>query len=823
MLFSNIKRFQVCICLIFFSCCIDAYTQNTPTKLYSVSGNIIDNTTQLPAEFVTIILKNANDNSLAGHSETDSTGFFRITCTQGGDYYLTISSLEYKPIEKTASFSLSSNNNAVQLGRILLEQSQEELGEVVMVGQRRQIVYKLDKQVIEASGYLSAAGGTAADILTQTPYIQMDVEGNITFRGISGFKVYIDGKPSAIDGSAALEQIPAGQIENIEVLSTPSARNDADGAAGIININTKKQKLEGWSGIVNVMGSSELSRNIDFMYSLRKKDYRWQLSGEVSRRYVLSDFEQSKSIYNTDSVINSQSIGDRERHVDVYTLRAGFDWFKENTTWSAAIQPGYRDRWRGGDLSYNNTSRHLTYGGVAPTNTLFNGNGSDFVHLYEWNLRPEFGVEHRFPNREGHVLTASMYALYQGDAMENFQTDLWSLDGKQTQGHRAWEDEYRFTAQLNVDYVYPFLNSTGKFESGYQFFTYTEDGDYTVDMFDDNIDKFVRRDDLYNKFLFRRDIHAMYAMLSDRYSAFSYQLGLRSEYSYRKLGNNLKWAHHSKHKFDLFPSAHLALDMKENSQLRLSYARRITQPELFYMEPYVVYVDYYTAQRGNPFIKPEYTNSIELGYNKTFNNSTLAATLFHRNRTDKIERIRVPFQNEITLDSMTNVGNDYATGLELVETSRINRWWNLDINGSLYYYQVKNEYKVNGTDENSWNWQLAVNNNWDIAKNTRMRMEAYYVGPMVSTQGRVNEFFYLNLTVRQQLMNRKLAASLVVRDVLATAKYTRTQSVPGMDSRTVIYPSAPLFTLTLSYTFNNFKPQQKTEKVDHDIFEGTNR
>ena len=819
MLFSNIKRFQVFVCLIFFSYSINAYTQNTPTTPYTISGNVVDNKTQLPVEFATVILKNANDNSLAGHSETDSTGFFQIKCTKKGDYYLTITSLGYKSIEQTAVFSLSQNNNSVQLGRIMFEQSAEELAEVVMVGQRRQVVYKLDKQVIETSGYLSAAGGTAADILTQTPYIRMDVEGNVTFRGISGFKVYVDGKPSAIEGSAALEQIPAGQIENIEVLSTPSAKNDADGAAGIININTKKQKLEGWSGIVNVMGSSELSRSIDFMYSLRKKDYRWQFSGEASRRYVLSDFEQSKTIFTTDSIINSQSSGNRERHVDIYTLRAGLDWFKENTTWSVAFQPGYRDRWRGGDLSYNNTT--VSGYGIPPRNTRFDG--SDFVHLYEWTLRPEFGVEHRFPNREGHVLTASMYALYEGDAMENFQTDLWSLEGKQTQGHRAWEDEYRFTAQFNADYVYPFLNSTRKFESGYQFFTYTEDGDYTIDMFDDNINKFVRRDDLYNKYLFRRDIHAMYAMLSDKYSAFSYQLGLRGEYSYRKLGNNLEWAHHSKYKFDLFPSAHFSLDMKDNSQLRLSYARRITQPELFYMEPYVVYVDHYTAQRGNPFIKPEYTNSIELGYNKTFTNSTLAATLFHRIRTDKIERIRIPFQDAITLDSMTNVGNDYATGLELVETSRLAPWWNLDVNGSLYYYQVKNEYKVNGTDENSWNWQLAVNNNWDIAKNTRMRMEAYYVGPMVSTQGRVNDFFYLNLTVRQQLMNRRLTASLVVRDVLSTAKYTRTQSVLGMDSRTVIYPSAPLFTLTLSYTFNNFKPQQKTEKVNHDIFEGTNR
>jgi len=820
MTFFDIKLFFVCICFLSFGADLNAQTKENVS--YTVSGKVIDHSDHAPIEFANVVLSNATDNSLAGYADTDSEGIFILKCKEVGDYYLSVSYLGYKPY-KTATFQLSPDNKTVVIDDILLEYSSEELSEVVVFGQKRKVVYKLDKQVIEAAGYLSAAGGTAVDILAQTPSIRMDAEGDITFRGSSGFKVYIDGKPAALGGTAALEQIPVGQIENIEVLTTPSARNDADGSAGIININTKTQNLEGWSGIINVMGSSELSRNIDFLYALRKKDYRWQLSGEVSRRYVLSDFEQSKTIFTADTTTVSRSTGNRERHTDNYYLRSGLDWDKGNTTWSTALQVGYRDRWRGGDLHYEDSYESLVTG--AKTHASFNG--SDFVNLHEWNLRPEFGLEHRFPDREGHKLTATLYGLYEGDAMEHFQTDLWDMTGKQAQGHRAYEQEYRFTSQGNVDYIYPFANTVGKFESGYQFYTYTEDGDYSVDWFDDVSAQFVRRDDLYNKYLFRRDIHALYALLSDKYANFSYQVGLRGEYAHRKLGNNLAWADHTTNKFDLFPSVHLALDLENTqvnaSQVRLSYSRRITQPELFYMEPYVVYVDFYTAQRGNPYIKPEYTNSVELGYNKSFGNNTFSSSLFHRTRKDKIERIRIPYQNAVTLDSMTNVGNDYATGLELATDIRFNPWWNLDANGSLYYYEVKNEFKINGTDENSWNWQLAVNNNLDVAKNTRMRLEAYYVGPMVSTQGRVNEFFYLNLAIRQQLMNRKLVASLVVRDILSTAKYTRTQSVLGMDSRTVIHPSAPLLTLTLSYSFNNFNLQQKKESVTHDIFEGTNR
>jgi len=241
------------------------------------------------------------------------------------------------------------------------------------------------------------------------------------------------------------------------------------------------------------------------------------------------------------------------------------------------------------------------------------------------------------------------------------------------------------------------------------------------------------------------------------------------------------------------------------------------------MEPYVVYVDYYTAQRGNPDIRPEYINSMEGSYKKDFGNNSLVVGLFHRMRKDKIERIRVPYFTGVTLDSMANVGNDYSSGAELSSIIQFKRWWNMDANGSLYNYKVKNEYKLPGQDGESLNWQLSVNNNFDIGKYMRIRFEGYYVGPSVSTQGRVNDFFYFNLTLRQQFLNRQLAAVLSFRDIFATAKYISSQTTMNMESYTKIYPKSPLVTLSLSYTFNNFKSKSGDEKASHDLFEGTNR
>jgi outer membrane cobalamin receptor len=691
------------------------------------------------------------------------------------------------------------------------------LQEVEVVARRRPVIYKLDRKVIEASGFISASGGTAIDILEQTPSVRVDANGELTFRGSSGFKVYIDGKPATVEGSAALEQIPAGQIENIEIISAPSARNEADGVAGIIQVNTRKQTGEGWSGMLNAMGSTVASRSADFLTSYGKRRLRWQTSGEASRRYLVSDFDQLKHI-STDGVLTTtHATGERKSFVDQYALRSGLDWDRNKTSWSGALETRYRVRNRGGRLHYEDTYRTEATG----QETSASYNGHDYVRLHDLTLRGDIGFEHRFSDN-GHLLKGSFFSFYEHDAMEFFYTDLFDMSGNQVQGHRAWEYEYRITAQGNLDYVRPLANKTGKFEAGYYFFTYTVDGDYKVDFYNPSKDGFERRDDLYNRFVFRRDIHALYAMLSDTYGGFSYQAGLRGEYIHRKLENNEAWARHTWDKFDLFPSAHLAYAFDENSRLNLGYSRRITQPQLFYMEPYVVYVDYYTAQCGNPQIRPEYTHSVELTYSRTMGRHTAAATLFHRRRTDKIERVRVPYHTGVTLDSMANVGNDYATGAELTGAIQAAKWWDMDISGSLFYYAIANEYKT-GEDEESLNWQFAFNHNFDVAKNTRMRLESYFVGPSVSTQGRVDEFFYFNFSVRQQFFNRRLSATLNVKDVLSTAKYVDTKNGAYLDSRTVIYPRSPLLTLSLNYTFNNFKSQKKEEKVTHDLFEGTNR
>lgn len=791
---------------------LSAQAQNT----WVINGKISDKQTEEAVDYANVLLHNAADSTLVSHTHTREDGTFTLECGKAGNYYITISMLGYTTRQLSLT-QLTAEQMRIETGNIQLEQSFQQLSEVTVVGQKRQIVYQLDKRVIEAAGYISAAGGTAVDILEQTPSIRVSAEGELTFRGSSGFKVYIDGKPSTLEGTAALEQIPAGQIENIEVITTPSAKHDPDGTVGIININTKKQAMKGWSGMVNGMLSSVESYNFDFQLMQKTNKIQWQVAGIASCRYRLSDFDQIKKITLNDTLTTTHSAGKRKGYGDNYSLRSGLEWERKNTRWTVSAEGGYRGSNRGGSLHYEDTYRSL----ITNEQTAESLNGSDFVDLHEWFIRGDAGFDHQF-QRKGHKLTGTFFLMYGGDAMEYFQTDLFNMNGGREQGHKAWEDEYRVTSRGTLDYVYPFSDKN-KLDAGYHFNSYTEDGDYTIDLYNPQTGRFERRDDLYARYMFLRDVHSIYTQWANTTFRFQYQLGLRGEYTYDVMTSSEAWAEHLYRRFELFPTVHLAYVLPKEGRVSLAYSRRTTRPALYYMEPYVVYVDYYTAQIGNPAIRPEYTHSMEAGYNKSFGDNTLAVSLFHRMRKDKIERVRVPYHTGVTLDSMANVGNDYATGAELSGTIQFKRWWNMDANGSLYYYKVKNEYKVTGQDEESWNWQLAINNNFELGKTTRIRLEGYYVGPSVSTQGRVNDFFYVNLTARQQLFNRRLTTGLSIRDILSSAKYISSQATTGMESHTKIYPRSPLVTLTVSYTFNNFKSKSGEDKSTHDGFEGSNR
>lgn len=778
-------------------------------------GQIVDAVTKQPIDFADILLYAEGETNPSTHVLPNMNGQFVINNLKDGQYTLLIKLIGYD-IYNQMGMVLSPSTPLLDLGVIQMRPLEIGLAEVEVVAQKKQIVYKLDKKIIEASTSLLSSGGSAVDILENTPSIRVDAEGEVTFRGSSGFAVYVDGKPSVFTGTQALEQIPSGHIENIEIITTPSARHDAEGDVGIINIITKKHAQSGLSGMVNLTGSTVLTRGIDFLISKQENAHRWYVGGAWNDNLRKSDFNQQKTTLVGDTSTMSHSDGPRESNNFNYALKAGWMYSLPKTTFNLDLEGGYGGRTRSGDLDY--TEERSAKGTVFEKGDYFS---RDEYDLHETYYQGTAGFEHKFDDK-GHDLSGSFYLKYGGDAMEYFQSDLFDKNNKRQQGHRAWEDEHRWTVRGNLDYIHPY-RETGKFESGYQYFSYLEDGDYSMQFWDPNKEEFYWREDIYNTFYFQRGIHSLYALVSDSYKSFDFQLGLRGEYSRTVLRSSIEGADRIKNDYNLFPSVHLGYTFPNDHHVLASFSHRTTRPQLFYMEPYITYRDYYSAEIGNPDIRPEYINSYEVNYKKDIGQHTVSATVFHRYRKDKIERLRIPYEAGVTLDSMANVGHDYSTGLELSSQFQVTRRWNLNINGSLYHYKVENEIRsTGGADEKSTNYDIALNNAFDAGKYTRIQLDGNFVGPSVTTQGRTDAFWYVNLAVRQQLMNRKLTATLAFRDVFNSARYVSNITTSNLQSVTRIRPDYPLISLTLSYTFNNFKGKSTQAKTDHDLFEGTN-
>ena len=776
-----------------------------------IHGRLLDASSREAIDYADIFLYETGNSKPIQQTFPNERGEFRFEQVGKGRYTIMARLVGYDILSKR---DIEANGSPVNLGDLMMKPLEVGIAEVEVVASKRQLVYKLDKKVVEATSNMMAGGGSAVDVLENTPSIRVDAEGDVTFRGSSGFLVYIDGKPSVFTGTQALEQVPAGHIENIEIITTPSAKHDTEGDVGIINIITKKHSRQGLSGMINLSGSTWLSRHVDFLLTQQNARSRWYVGGQWTDRMRKSDFDQEKLTIVGDQTTSSHAIGPRTGDSYHYTLKGGWSLSLPKTTITLDLEGGYGGNKRKGEMNYEET---ITLKGGAPVTTRYTS-----IDDYDNDENIGLGslsVQHKF-NDKGHEISASAYYKYGGNALEYFFNDLMSLQGERQQGHRAYESEHRETLRANLDYALPF-GKGGKLEAGYQYYSYLEDGNYKMEWWDPEKQVFYWRDDIYNTFYFQEGVNSIYATLSQSWNNFEAQAGVRGEHTHTVLRSSVEGADRTKNRFEFFPSVHLGYNFPNGHRLLASYSRRTTRPQLYYMEPYITYRDFYTAEIGNPDIRPEYINSFELNYQKSFGENNVSATLFHRSRKDKIERLRVPYSAGVTLDSMANVGHDYSTGLELSLNLHPVRWWNTTVNGNLYHYKVKNEQAAGGNTSTSTNYDILWNNLFDLGKYTRLQLDGSFVGPSVTTQGRTDAYWYANLAVRQQLFNRRLTATLTFRDIFRSAKYVSDIQTADLRSLTRIKPKYPQITLTLSWTFNSYKAKSNATREDRsEMFEG---
>lgn len=773
-----------------------------PADKSAITGKVIEKDSKAPMEYANISIFNAADSSLVSGGITNDQGLFNVGKLKAGAYYVEANFIGFNKT-RINNITIDSNHKNIDLGTIQLEASHQELEGIEVVAERQRLEYKVDKKVVNVSQDINAAGGSAVDVLENTPSIQVDVEGNVTLRGSSSFTVFIDGRPTSLDGSDALQQIPASALENIEIITNPSAKYDPDGMAGIINLVMKKNILSGFNGIVNVSGSTNNSHNVDFTVNHKNKKRNISFGFDNNSRRFNGDNDSERETYYADSTNYMLTNGDRDFNRHGFQFKTGLDlYLTEKTTLGFTANAGKYNF----DSERENKNQYYSDPFVGNRYTVATENSDRERRFVDASVN----FLHNYNESSTHKLEGMVYyrrrtgddAEYQSEVMadENYNPgDIYNLQ------IRNIEDEESSDVRANLDYTRP-LGETGKLEAGLQTRMRWETEDFLFEYFDPENQNWLDNPDYSSSMDFNRSIHSVYSTYSNTFNKLEVMAGIRGEYTNREIDQVGADQVYKVDQFNWFPTVHLSNQLLENTQLMASYSRRINRPNGRDLNPFESYVDQFTVEVGNPGLDPEFTNSFDVSVLQRFGSSFVSLEGFYRKTTDVISRYSELREDGILVQTSRNVGDDTSMGAEVMANLNITKWFLLNSSVSVYQYKLQTPQDDGEIiSRESTNVDGRLNATFKFSSNSRLQLTGNLRGSSVSAQGNRDASFYTNLSYRHEFMNRKLSTTLSVRDLFGTGGWSGTNSGTNFYQSYDFTPQPRVFQLTLSFKLNNYK------------------
>ena len=768
-----------------------------------VLGMVIDQDSKQPIEFATIALFNAIDSSLVTGTITDTEGNFQATKIAEGSYYMKVNFLGYEEMH-FSEVVINRKNQRLDIGQIFLETSSQLLEEVVITNERNPVEFKIDKKVISVSEQMTAASLSAVEVLENVPSIRVDIEGNVSLRGSTGFTVLIDGKPTVLDPSDVLRQTPASTIENIEIITNPSSRYQPDGTGGIINIITKKNRMMGLQGLFNLKTNTFGEYGGDFLLNYRKGNANFYVGGDYRNSPYPGETTSERRTTLGDTTTIIEAAGDTESLRSGGGMRMGLDWdISARNNFSIGIRAGEYSGLRNSRLDY------LTYHDPYDFETReLSLNESGRGALY-YNLTGSF--LHKFEQKDHELMLQFNHRLRKGD--EFSENLLMDENGTVNQGTRTTETGPSRQLEVKLDYTKPLGEKNG-LEAGFQLRTSGSDDATELYIFDLEEQDFILQPEKSNTTTYLRNIYALYGIFKGESGNLGYQAGLRGEYTYRTISAAESVEDYTMERYDFFPTLHLSYQLPGENQLMASYSRRIDRPRGYFLEPFITWTDMYNVRRGNPALEPEYIDAMELGFIHSREKSQLSLEAYYRIKHNKVERTREVYEEGVLLQTFTNVGTDYSLGMEALYNIALFPWWELNLMGDLYDYRIDSERNGSAYTYRSFNWGTRVNNTFNIAKRIRLQFDGNYNSATVTTQGEDKGYYSFNAAVRSDFLDKTLSLVLQVRDVFSTmdrVSITQDTDFYNYYSRT---NRAPIISLTASYRLNNFKQSNRGNRSD---------
>jgi outer membrane receptor protein involved in Fe transport len=728
-----------------------------------LKGTVQESGKASPLPFATVGVYTQKD-SLVGGGIADEKGNFEVDLPLGTFYAL----VEFMGFEalKSSVFTLSSKQNTLDLGAISLQSSTADLDEVVVQGEKTLMELSLDKRVFNVGKDLANAGGNASDILMNLPSVAVDPEGNVRLRGSANVRILIDGKPSGLvsfKGSSGLRQLPANLVERVEVITNPSARYEAEGMAGVINIILKKDEKQGFNGSGEVIVGSPLNLGLTANLNYRKNRINWFVNyglanrvspgrGKLYQEVVQDEFSTLLLQQRSTSTVNSLN----------NSLRAGLDYFfSEQSILTASYV------WRRSDAHRITDIRYEDY-----VNTLDNYLGYTLRRQDETEDEPNKEAILNFKKRfdqKGKELNASFtYLNYWERSNQLFTENAFNPMGqtlpKGALTQTSLNDEYENQYLLQVDYTQPFATK-GKIETGIRTSFREMENDYLVQEKQES-GNFETIDGLDNVFLYDENILAVYGIVGNERAKWSYQAGLRAEYT--DIETRLVETKESNPRSytNLFPSGHLNYKANEKNAFQLSYSRRIRRPVYNDLSPYVTFSDQRNFFSGNPNLNPEFTDSYELGHILYLEKSTLFSTLYYRSTQDKIQRIRTVGENGFSVTAPYNLVGEDSYGLEFSGDYVANSWWKLDFNANFFYATVDGSNLNQNFQATTTSMLFRQSSRFTLPKGWDLQVRGNYEARRKTAQGVQKGIFFLDLSASKKILNQRGTLILNVADVL---------------------------------------------------------
>ena len=784
---------------------------NVYGQLSQYQGFVFDSETKKPIEFASVSVL-GKDSSIVAGTVTDENGKFQVKSERGNSsvlrfQFMGYESLDFKPGEKSGN-----------IPAIYLTASVSTLNEITVNGERKTQTIQIDKQVFDTKQFQNAANGTGLDLISRLPSVTVNVEGEILLRGSASFLVLIDGKPTQRTASEALAQLPANVIEKIELITSPSAKYDADGKAGIVNIITKKDQIIGWSLVANGMtgGQEPLRYGSDFSanYTGSKASF---FVGADYRRFDIEGFRigEIRTLLK-DSLTFLPSEGIRNYKDYQFGIRSGF-------TYMPTKREVLNVNWYMGEKQTDRTA-NLHYEEFVKTGSsirlLDPSFGSPFRRFFNQNLYVRKGnfqtvnadYTRSFANKGKITMLGVFEYSVLGGPLNNVDENE---DNNQISLHERSEERSPLTAiRWQMDYQKP-LGDNKKLELGYQFRSVHHSGDFIFENLNLKSKSWELNPEFNDKMDLRQQIFAWYANLNGALSKWNYNVGLRAEYMDRLLTHRLGKEPFVYEKLNLFPSIQFLRSFENAQSLRIAYNRRIDRPTTKLMSPFKNHRHAETIELGDPNLKPELAEVFEVAFSKTWSKVEISAIAYFNYTKDKVFRVNDIYSRTILWRTYTNAGTAISSGLETSLNIKLTSWWKLYASGNIFQFYVRGNPNGIETTQQSLNFNANGNTSLDLSKNLRFQWDATYIGRSVTPQGADSDYFLSNMGLKYNLKGNKGNVGLQVQNVFNTNIQTIVTQASNFYSTTDYIKYDRIIMLSVGLRLNDGGRKNKILKTEY--------